>query len=85
MGLMGIREGGCEKSKQINTEIMCCLSIILSDNSHDCIATRYGLDGPGVESRWERDFPHSSRPALGPTQPPKIGYRVFPGCKEARA
>ena len=31
---------------------------------------RYGLDGPGIESRWRRDFPHPSRPALGPTQPP---------------
>jgi hypothetical protein len=34
------------------------------------IATGYGLDGPAIESRWERDFPHLSRPALGPTQPP---------------
>ena len=34
------------------------------------IATRYGLDGPGIESRWRRDFPHPSRPALGPNQPP---------------
>jgi hypothetical protein len=34
------------------------------------IATGYGLDGPGIESRWGRDFPHLSRPALGPTQPP---------------
>jgi len=34
------------------------------------IATRYGLDGPGIESRCGRDFPHLSRPALGPTQPP---------------
>ena len=34
------------------------------------IATGYGLDGPGIESRWWRDFPHLSRPALGPTQPP---------------
>ena len=33
------------------------------------IATGYGLDGPGIESRWRRDFPHLSRPALGPTQP----------------
>jgi len=32
------------------------------------ITTRYGLDGPGIESRWGRDFPHLSRPALGPTQ-----------------
>jgi len=33
------------------------------------IATRYGLDGLGIESRWGRDFPHPSRPALRPTQP----------------
>jgi len=31
------------------------------------IATGYGLDGPGIEFRWGRDFPHASRPALWPT------------------
>jgi hypothetical protein len=43
------------------------------------IATRYGLDGPGIESRWRRAFPHQSRPALRPTQPPiqwlPVAYR----------
>ena len=34
------------------------------------IATGYRLDGPGIESQWGHDFPHLSRPALGPTQPP---------------
>ena len=34
------------------------------------IATGYGLDGPGIESRWGRDFPHLSRPTMGSTQPP---------------
>jgi len=34
------------------------------------MATGYGLDSPGIESRWGRDFPHLSRPALGPTQLP---------------
>ena len=34
------------------------------------IATRYGLGGPGIESRWGRDFPHPCGPAFGPTQPP---------------
>jgi hypothetical protein len=33
------------------------------------IATRYELDGQGIESRWGQDFPHSSRPTVGPTQP----------------
>jgi hypothetical protein len=33
------------------------------------VATDYALDGPGIESRWGRDFSYTSRPALGPTQP----------------
>jgi hypothetical protein len=43
---------------------------------------RYGLDGPGIESRWERNFPHPSRLALGPIQPSyTMGTRSFPGVK----
>jgi hypothetical protein len=34
------------------------------------VATGYRLDGLGIKSRWGWDFPHLSRPALGPTQPP---------------
>jgi hypothetical protein len=34
------------------------------------IAIGYGLDGPAIESRSERDFSHMSRPALGPNKPP---------------
>jgi len=30
----------------------------------------YLLDGPRIEHRWRRDFPHRSRPALGPSHPP---------------
>jgi hypothetical protein len=41
------------------------------------IATGYGLDGPGIKSRWGRDFSHTSRPALGPT----MRTRYFPGVK----
>jgi hypothetical protein len=29
-----------------------------------------GLDGPGIESRWGRDFTYLSKPALGPPLPP---------------
>jgi len=50
------------------------------------IAIRYGLDGPGIETRWGgRDFLHPFKPALGPTHPPVNGYRVFPWGKVAGA
>jgi len=32
-------------------------------------ATRYGLNDPGIESRWRRNFLILSRPALWPAQP----------------
>ena len=48
------------------------------------VVSRYGLDGPGIETRWQRDFPHSSRPALGPTQPPIQRQEVsFPEVKRS--
>jgi hypothetical protein len=34
------------------------------------LQSRYGLDGPGIESWWGQEFPHPSWPALEPTQPP---------------
>jgi hypothetical protein len=40
------------------------------------IATRYGLECPGIESRWGRDFLHPSRPAVGPT---KLPIQLVPG------
>jgi len=49
------------------------------------IATGYGLDGPAIESRWQRDFPHLPRPALGPAQPPVQWVPAsFPGVKSGR-
>jgi hypothetical protein len=42
--------------------------IYMCRNSSGAIATRYGLDGLGIKFRWGRDFPHPSRPALGPNQ-----------------
>jgi len=34
------------------------------------VATGYKTEGPDFETRWGRDFPHPSRPILGPTQLP---------------
>ena len=48
------------------------------------IATGYGLDGPGIESRWGEIFhPCPDRP-WGPPSLLYNGYRVFPGVKSGR-
>ena len=43
-------------------------SILCGLGSTVCIATGYGLEGPGIESWWRQSFPHLSRPALEPSQ-----------------
>jgi hypothetical protein len=48
------------------------------------VATSYGLDGPGLEIRWGRDFSHKSRPALGSTQPPVQWVPSPSGVKRPR-
>jgi hypothetical protein len=62
------------KRKTVTTKHVIKLPIVfpkrVGRDSSVGIATDYGLDGPGIESRWGRNFSHMSRPALGPTQPP---------------
>jgi len=49
--------------------MMYCINIV-GQVAQSLLQLHYGLDGPGIESWWERDFLRLSRPALGPTQPP---------------
>ena len=53
-------------------------------NSSVGIATRYGLDGPGIEYRWEARFPAPVQ--TGPGAHPAsctMGTGAFPGGKVA--
>jgi hypothetical protein len=62
--LLVLRTGRLYPSELLQVHIS-----VLGRDSAVGIATRYGLDSPGIESLWWRDFPHSCRPVLGPTQP----------------
>jgi hypothetical protein len=64
----------------VNDVLVRCFNFLLllcvGRDSSVGTATRYGLDGPGIESRWQRGFPHLYRPVLWPTQPP---IQLIPG------
>ena len=49
--------------KKINKYIYVYNTDAMGRYSSVGIATRHGLDGPWIECRWGRDFPHPSRPA----------------------
>jgi len=61
-----------------------CFTLEVGRDSVVGIATCYGLGGSGIECRWGRDFPHTFRPVLGPSQPPvQCVPCLFPGGKVA--
>jgi hypothetical protein len=58
------------------------LHVICGAGSSVGIATSYGLDGPGIKSRWRRDFRTCPDRPWGPPSHLYNGYRVFAGGKE---
>ena len=66
-------------------EIQVNAGFIIGPGSVVGIATGYGLDGPGIESRWGGEIFHTCPDR--PWGPPSLlynGYRVFPGVKSGR-
>jgi hypothetical protein len=65
-------------------KIICLYLPSVGRNSSVGLATRYGLDGPGIESRCERDFPTTVQTGLA-THPTSytFGTASFPGLKRS--
>jgi hypothetical protein len=67
---VGITIVTLEKQQYVPFLFLLTYITVSGPGSSVVIATGYELDGPGIEFRWGRDFPHLSRPALEPTQHP---------------
>ena len=73
-------------SRHIQVHFVTCgrlRTLHVRQNGSFGITTFYATDRPRIESRWGRYFPHASRAAQRPSQPPVKGVRVsFPGVKQ---
>ena len=76
----GLTEGVGDPVLQIVRYFRIIYIYIYGPGSSVGIATDYGLDGPGIESRWGEIFRRPDRP-WGPPSLLYNGYRVFPGGK----
>ena len=73
-------------TKYFNTFNKSHISTFVGRHTSVGIATRYGLDGPALESLQGRVFAHTSRPTLWPT-PPRVQWvsHLFPNGKATGA
>ena len=68
--------------RTITSTFLNVLHVLSGPGSVVGIATGYGLDGPGFESRWGEIFRTCPDSPWGPPSLLYNGYRVFPGSKE---
>jgi hypothetical protein len=61
------------------------MTVLGSRDSSVGIVTRYGLEGPGIKSRWGKIFRTYPDRLRGPPSLLYNGDRVFPGVKVAGA
>ena len=54
----------------INKKVENNINYVVGRHSSVRTATRYGLDGPGIECRWGVRIPAPVQTVLWPTQPP---------------
>jgi hypothetical protein len=76
-----VLEGVNNKDNNMTTDpLQICSSAVLGrlyyTGQDGVVATRYGLEGPGMESRCGRSFLHPPRPALSPSS---LLYNVHVG------
>jgi hypothetical protein len=68
----------------IDDVISKCVFLVSGLGSSVSITTGYGLDRPGIESRWGEIFLTCRDWPWGPSSLLYNGYRFFPGVKSGR-
>jgi len=79
------RKNQITEGRNLRNYIYACTRKLGCRDSSVGIATRYGLDGPEIESRWKRDFPYRPERTWSPPSLQYNAYQVFPRGKAAGA